>query len=231
MESGITLFFFAFQTKLWTLSLFWEKWRRLVSRPTTSTLLQFKWKKWLTSSLDVTSVRIPSCRNPFQIRSHQGMLQTSECVSQFFFKIVVICVFSFKQVLKLSLRSFGYDSQKPCYAAAPINPTEAHASVFPGNVLCHVAFVTLHSWLELKCFLWTFWQIMSILKNYAQGIDRKCISFHLVAFYSAKSLLFISGLSFKKYTDFCPELTHVTIAWSSNSLSLSIILDHSSKRP
>lgn len=95
---------FSFQMKLWTVSLFWEKWRRLVSPPTTSTLLQFKWRKWLTSSLGVTSVRIPSCRNPFQffIRSQQGMFQSPEfCITFFFFfLIVVVCVF----ILSKSLR-------------------------------------------------------------------------------------------------------------------------------
>ena len=59
------------QMTQWTLRLCWEKWHRLVSPRTTSTLLPFRWRDTPTWSLDVPCVRSPGSRNSL-IRSQQN---------------------------------------------------------------------------------------------------------------------------------------------------------------
>lgn len=71
------------QMTQWMLRLCWEKWHRLVTPPTTSTLLPFRWRDMPTWSLDVSCVRSPRCRNSL-IWSQQNearMLITLFCCS------------------------------------------------------------------------------------------------------------------------------------------------------
>lgn len=148
LELGIKLFFFPFQMKPWTLSLFWEKWHRLVSPPTTSTLLQFKWRKWLTSSLGVTSVRTPSCKNPFQFfrRSQQGMVQSPEfCVTFFFFTVVVY----FNKTLNCTWDLWLLESKTMLFCTSHQPYWSPCMLQHLLGTFCHVVvFVKLHSWLK-----------------------------------------------------------------------------------
>lgn len=135
--------------KVWTLRLFWEKWHRRVSPPTTSTLLQFRWRDRLTWSPGVTSVRTPSCRN--HLMGNGG--EYFKCLEfwSLLFWIVVVCVFILSKSLNWAWELLATRISKHVLLHLPSAPLRLYwGPCMLLGTFCHLTFVRSHSW--LKCF-------------------------------------------------------------------------------